>query len=323
MMKLKIDPDYKSIFPVLTPEQYTGLERDIIKHGILSPIIVWDGTIIDGHNRYAIAQAHRFSEDQIPTKSIVFNGRPDAVEWIINHQGNRRNLTKSQMVDAWSVYESERAKEAAERLSPGTNQYTERSTSNLMQTNGEKKRNPTTAAEVAKKIGVSENTYRDMKLIRERGTPEQIARMNKGGKGNGVSRIAGEIKGVRTKREKDKRTFCCRKCGNIFPISEAHKRENGRTDNLCKPCHNEETRVANEQKRLEGTEDFYVDAIEAKEWTIQDVVDQLKRDFGSYMDGLRIELDVHKKVIAAHETTVDETLDEFAKQLKKMKGVYK
>lgn len=39
----------------------------------------------------------------------------------------------------------------------------------MMQTTEGKKRNPTVAAEVAKKIGVSENTYRDMKTVTNEG----------------------------------------------------------------------------------------------------------------------------------------------------------
>ena len=72
----------------------------------------------------------------------------------------RESMRKSYL----AVYESERAKEAAERLSPGRPKKDDgKSTSNLMQINSEKpKRNPTTAAEVAKKIGVSENTYRPL-----------------------------------------------------------------------------------------------------------------------------------------------------------------
>lgn len=35
-----------------------------------------------------------------------------------------------------------------------------------------------TSTEVAKKIGVSENTYRAMKTVVEKGSPDQIARMH-------------------------------------------------------------------------------------------------------------------------------------------------
>lgn len=188
-MNLRIDEDYKNLLPELTAEEYTGLERDIVKHGILSPIIVWNGVIVDGHNRYAIAQAHIFPDAAIPTKEIAFDGKAQAIEWIINNQKSRRNLTKSQLVAAWSKYEEEVSKEAEARMKEGRNQYSP--SKNF----SEGKEPIRTAAEVAAKIGVSEPTYRDMKLITEKGTEDQIARMDKGGKGNGVSTIAKEIKG--------------------------------------------------------------------------------------------------------------------------------
>ena len=51
MENLKIDDDFKNLLPDLTSEEYTGLERDIVKHGVLNPIIIWNGIIVDGHNR--------------------------------------------------------------------------------------------------------------------------------------------------------------------------------------------------------------------------------------------------------------------------------
>lgn len=53
----------------------------------------------------------------------------------------------------------------------------------------QKKRNPQTSEVVARKIGVSRPTYESMKQIVSEGTKEQIERMDKGGKGNGVSAI--------------------------------------------------------------------------------------------------------------------------------------
>ena len=78
---MKIDNDFKTLLPELTAEEYTGLERDIVKHGILSPIIVWNDTIVDGHNRYAIAQAHRFPDSAIPTKEMKFDSKDQALSW--------------------------------------------------------------------------------------------------------------------------------------------------------------------------------------------------------------------------------------------------
>lgn len=311
-MGVRIDNDFKSLLPELTAEEYTGLEKDIVKHGILSPIIVWDGTIVDGHNRYAIAQAHRFPDSAIPTKEISFDGKAQAIEWIINNQKSRRNLTKSQLVAAWSKYEAEVAREAEARMKDGRHKDDPRK--NFYEGDEPIR----TAAEVAAKIGVSEPTYRDMKLITEQGTEDQIARMDKGGKGNAVSAIAREIKGGKVKE-----TFQCRDCGKILPITEAHKRENGRTDNQCKKCHRKADSGYAERKRLKGTDGFYVDDVEKRVWTAEEVVDQLERDFEEYIDGLKLELEVHRNEIESHEPAIDGAIDRFVETLNAVKGVYR
>lgn len=308
---MKIDNDFKNLLPELTAEEYAGLELDILEHGILSPIIVWNGTIIDGHNRYAIAQAHKLPDESIPTVAVNFNSKASAIEWIINNQKNRRNLTKSQLVAAWSKYEAEVAREAKERQ--GT-----RTDLNISKNFNESPEPIRTAAEVAAKIGVSEPTYRDMKLITEHGTEEQIARMDKGGKGNGVSAIAREIK-----TPKIKETFRCRDCGKLFLISEAHKRENGKTDNQCKGCHVKKDSEYKERNRLKGTDGFYVDSVEERIWTPEEITEQIKRDFDSFIDNLKIELDVHRNEIKTHEEMIDETIEIFVETLRLMKGVYR
>ena len=56
---LKIDPEFESRIPPLTEEEFKQLEENILAEGtILMPLIVWGDTIVDGHNRYKIAQAH-------------------------------------------------------------------------------------------------------------------------------------------------------------------------------------------------------------------------------------------------------------------------
>lgn len=89
---LKIDPEFESICPVLTDEEYRQLEENILSEGIiLMPLIVWDGTIIDGHNRYKIAQAH--PDIDFRTHEKHFPNRYEALSWICKNQLGRRNLT--------------------------------------------------------------------------------------------------------------------------------------------------------------------------------------------------------------------------------------
>lgn len=88
---LKIDPEFKSLIPPLSNEEYEQLEKNCISEGIRESVLVWDGIIIDGHNRYEIAQKHDLKYD-ITFKH--FDSREEVIDWMINNQLGRRNLTK-------------------------------------------------------------------------------------------------------------------------------------------------------------------------------------------------------------------------------------
>ena len=74
-----------------------------------------------------------------------------------------------------SKVEEQVAREAKERQLSTLKQNTD--TSNLT----ERKSEGETAEIMAKKLGVSENTYKDMKTVVNKGTTEQIKHMDKGG----------------------------------------------------------------------------------------------------------------------------------------------
>lgn len=94
--KLTIDPEFSALCPPLTNEERNHLEASLERDGCREPIFTWannDGTIIDGHNRYAIC-----SRFDIPfkTKAMLLKSRADVIEWIIANQFARRNLTEEQ-----------------------------------------------------------------------------------------------------------------------------------------------------------------------------------------------------------------------------------
>lgn len=64
-------------------------------NGCLTPIIVWDKTIVDGHNRYEICMKHGISFD---VKEEHFNNEAEALLWITAQQLTRRNLTPVERV---------------------------------------------------------------------------------------------------------------------------------------------------------------------------------------------------------------------------------
>ena len=95
MINLKIDPEFQSQIPPLTDDEFKQLEENILKEGkLISPLIVWGNTLVDGHNRYAILQKH--PEICFSTMPLRFANREEALAWICKNQLGRRNLTPEQ-----------------------------------------------------------------------------------------------------------------------------------------------------------------------------------------------------------------------------------
>ena len=89
--QLKIDPEFRDLIRPLLEMEFRLLEESILKDGCREPIIVWEGIIVDGHNRYQICRTHN-----IPFKvqEVSFESREEAVAWICHNQLGRRNLSE-------------------------------------------------------------------------------------------------------------------------------------------------------------------------------------------------------------------------------------
>jgi hypothetical protein len=95
MINLKIDPEFQNQIPPLTDDEYKQLEENILKEGkLISPLIVWNNILVDGHNRYAILQKH--PEIYFSTMPLPFESREEVLAWICKNQLGRRNLTPEQ-----------------------------------------------------------------------------------------------------------------------------------------------------------------------------------------------------------------------------------
>lgn len=94
-MDLKIDREFQEKIPPLTEEEFKQLRENILEDGeVYEPIIVWNGVIVDGHNRYRIIKEH----PEIPyrVKQMDFADKWAAFDWMYKKQLGRRNLTDEQ-----------------------------------------------------------------------------------------------------------------------------------------------------------------------------------------------------------------------------------
>ena len=117
MINLKIDPEFQNQIPPLTDDEYKQLEENILKEGkLLSPLIVWNNILVDGHNRYAILQKH--PEIYFSTMTLPFESREEVLAWICKNQLGRRNLTPEQKYYLMGKqYEAEKAAHGGDRKS--------------------------------------------------------------------------------------------------------------------------------------------------------------------------------------------------------------
>ena len=90
---LIIDPEFRDLIPPLNDDELTMLEESIVANGCESPLIVWNGVIVDGHNRHAICQKHNIP---FAVTEKEFSSREDAMLWMLRNQLGRRNLNSYQ-----------------------------------------------------------------------------------------------------------------------------------------------------------------------------------------------------------------------------------
>lgn len=86
---MKILEEFRNLIPPLTDDEYKQLEENILADGIRDPLVLWGDVLVDGHNRYAIAQKHGL---EFRTVQREFENDDAAALWIIDNQFGRRNL---------------------------------------------------------------------------------------------------------------------------------------------------------------------------------------------------------------------------------------
>lgn len=80
-----------ALLPDPTPEERAGLRESILAVGILDAIVIHDGQVLDGWNRYSIA-----AEEQVECPSIPLDAGIDPVEYV-RSRTRGRNMNPSQL----------------------------------------------------------------------------------------------------------------------------------------------------------------------------------------------------------------------------------
>jgi len=142
----KIDPEFQDLLRTLTTEEYSLLEKSILFEGIRDPLVVWRGLLVDGHNRFGIAEKHNL---EYKTVNLDLPDRISVKIWMYRNQQARRNNTPQYLSYCrGKQYELEKLQQGGNR----GNQYLAKDQNDLLPL--------PTAQRIAKETGVSAPTVK-------------------------------------------------------------------------------------------------------------------------------------------------------------------
>jgi hypothetical protein len=92
LIKIKINPEFESLCPPLSPDELGQLEASLKTEGCRDPLVVWKAhnILLDGHNRFALCQKHGISYAVV---EVEVADRDAARAYILHNQLGRRNLS--------------------------------------------------------------------------------------------------------------------------------------------------------------------------------------------------------------------------------------
>lgn len=91
----RIEPEFENKIPPISEDEFRQLRENILTAGeVYEPLVVWDGVLVDGHNRWKVIREN--PEVKWRTREMDFPDKWAAFEWMYKNQLGRRNLTDEQ-----------------------------------------------------------------------------------------------------------------------------------------------------------------------------------------------------------------------------------
>ncbi|MCL2197554.1 MAG: hypothetical protein FWB80_01390 [Defluviitaleaceae bacterium] len=172
-----IDPQFKEVIPPLSPEERSQLEHNILESKkCRDAIILWEGIIIDGHNRYEICTKHGIT---FGIREMEFATREDAMVWIIENQLGRRNLNDAARIEL-ALQKAELFREKAKRNKIRSGRDRHRAGEVLSETSICQKNPINVRKELATEADVSEGNLHYYMQIKNEGSPELLEKVKSG-----------------------------------------------------------------------------------------------------------------------------------------------
>lgn len=178
---------YSSVVPMLSQVDLNALAADIQGNGLRHEIILLDGKILDGRNRYKAC-----SIAGVEPRFKDFNGDGDPIAFIVSENLCRRHLNQSQK--ALAVAKIADLPRGNPNLKTSKNPNKSQIGTNAHLT--------TTIEQVAKDVDVSPTTVKQAKRVLKEAPKEVIQKVEQGE--TSVATVVREIKQAKAKEEKAK-----------------------------------------------------------------------------------------------------------------------
>jgi ParB-like chromosome segregation protein Spo0J len=146
-------------FPLLTGEPFDELVEDVKTNGVLEAVVMYEGKLLDGRNRWRAAQKLGLPHAEVKFEDLVKNRKApeDPVAFVWSKNAVRRQLTPSQRAMAATKLTDTKV---------GANRHT---------TGGQ-----TTVQQAADLAGVGVASVHRAKTVISKGTPEVVAAVESG-----------------------------------------------------------------------------------------------------------------------------------------------
>lgn len=279
-MKLKINPAFRDLIPKLSNDELKQLEENLIAEGCRDALVIWNETIVDGHNRYEICTRH-----DIPfvTEDIDLDSEDDAKIWIIKNQFGRRNLNDANRAVLALTLKPLIAAKARENIVEGG-----RAGGKGFPMLGKASVGVNTEAEIASLAGVSKGTIRKVEKVQREGSPEVNADMLSGKDSINKAFLKTQVENNEVKT--------CSTCGVQKPASEF---ASGKND--CRECHAFNRKYQDDPEKLRQ-------------------VKKLKIDHASIIEKMQTNRSIHEEqahecnhVLSAYEATINSFRSQMAR----------
>lgn len=272
MEKLIIDPEFRDKIPPLTDDEFKQLRENILEDGeVYEPIITWNNTIIDGYNRWKIiCENWELLKDKYRTKPMEFADKWAASEWMYKKQLGRRNLSDEQRKYAiGKMYEARKNTSAFKG-----NQHTAGGAQSEHKQSADGNR---TAAKIAEEVGVARETVKrsekfakGVDALRE-ASPEAADKVLRGGSGVSQSAVA-ELA--------SKPTDEIKQTAQEIVTGTFEKKPSSNPKGFTKEQREQKAKIA------AVVADMY-DPTTAKEFTVDDLVNDIRINAEAYVNLLR------------------------------------